>query len=61
MKTKEKTKKQLFKNLEINWLPFNERALKEATYKTNPLYERIKFLPIFSSNLDEFFKVRVSK
>src|SRR5690606_37012911 len=40
---------------------FNERVLQEAEDKTNPLYERIKFLAIFSSNLDEYFRVRVSQ
>ena len=47
-------------NRDLSWLRFNHRVLQEATDKGNPLYERIKFLAIFSSNLDEFFKVRVS-
>ncbi|QXP53083.1 polyphosphate kinase 1 [Cellulophaga sp. HaHa_2_1] len=47
-------------NRDLSWLRFNHRVLQEATDKRNPLYERIKFLAIFSSNLDEFFKVRVS-
>ncbi|SDS57481.1 polyphosphate kinase [Gillisia sp. Hel1_33_143] len=46
---------------DLNWLSFNERVLQEAEDKNNPLYERIKFLAIFSSNLDEFFRVRVSQ
>ncbi|EDP98587.1 polyphosphate kinase 1 [Kordia algicida OT-1] len=45
---------------DLSWLRFNHRVLQEASDKRNPLYERIKFLAIFSSNLDEFFKVRVS-
>lgn len=47
-------------NRDLSWLRFNDRVLQEAADKRNPLYERIKFLAIFSSNLDEFFKVRVS-
>ncbi|MEO9891093.1 polyphosphate kinase 1 [Aurantibacter sp.] len=47
-------------NRDLSWLRFNHRVLQEATDKKNPLYERIKFLAIFSSNLDEFFKVRIS-
>lgn len=45
---------------DLSWLRFNHRVLQEATDSRNPLYERIKFLAIFSSNLDEFFRVRVS-
>jgi len=47
-------------NRDLSWLRFNHRVLQEAADKRNPLYERLKFLAIFSSNLDEFFKVRVS-
>lgn len=46
---------------DLNWLSFNERVLQEAEDKINPLYERLKFLAIFSSNLDEYFRVRVSQ
>ena len=45
---------------DLSWLRFNHRVLQEAADSRNPLYERIKFLAIFSSNLDEFFRVRVS-
>ena len=54
-------KKQPLKHRDINWLYFNERVLLEAQCKDTPLLERLKFLAIFSSNLDEFFKVRVSQ
>lgn len=50
-----------FRHRDLNWLSFNARVLQEAADKINPLYERMKFLAIFSSNLDEYFRVRVSQ
>ncbi len=47
-------------NREISWLYFNDRVLQEAADPTVPLIDRIKFLAIFSSNLDEFYRVRVA-
>ncbi|HKB44760.1 MAG TPA: polyphosphate kinase 1, partial [Chitinophagaceae bacterium] len=49
----------IFLNRDLSWLSFNHRVLMEAADETVPLYSRISFLSIFSSNLDEFFRVRM--
>lgn len=51
---KELSKPIYYYNRELSWLAFNERVLEEAEDESNPLLERLKFLAIFSSNLDEF-------
>jgi polyphosphate kinase len=60
MKSKNLDSNKLYINRELSWLKFNERVLKQGIRKDIPLAERLKFLAIVSSNLDEFFMIRVA-
>ncbi|MDO8261495.1 MAG: RNA degradosome polyphosphate kinase, partial [Candidatus Magasanikbacteria bacterium] len=50
----------LFNNRELSWLQFNTRVLKQAQDESLPLLERLKFLAIYGTNLDEFYMIRIA-
>lgn len=52
---------RIFFKRDISWLSFNYRVLSESRNKKLPIFERVKFLSIFSSNLEEFYKIRISE
>ncbi|MEQ6118465.1 polyphosphate kinase 1 [Reichenbachiella sp. MALMAid0571] len=58
--TEDLSEKFPFQDRDVSWLAFNRRVLMEAKDKSNPIFERLRFLAIYSSNQDEFFRVRVA-